>query len=564
MALACTPPEGGVLDTAYTSSTSTSGESEDTDESTDESETESETGPDEPQGEPLRYVVAASQDSVVLALVLDDPHDIPPAEIVASGDGLAGLFGLTPFGTEALTHDGKIQQLRLTAERELELSPLVTQDGNWLTGLWFGDEGANALVSPSADPLSGSHTLLWVRYDQSGKIISSADITPYDPPIGFVSILARSPNSRWALAAVDAQPNGSWDLHLIPIDPSPGAATHVGSADLGGVPPISISGFLSVHLDDQRLVFRHEQLPEIYRPVAVNLDNPSGRVDLGPNLPHIYSISAARGDASRLLVTTGGVGGYRQLRYIELDGPTSAQPPLVITEPDKPALENGQSALGVTSHGHGIDVHGRAWYVYRNNALPQLGSIGIALVTVVDGAVAERLELAGLPPAAEVEEVFFDPEHQLLGFRIASGNLSSINYVDLSEEQPTTIRVDPDFEHSASTPGDHARYGWSADGSRLAIVGVQQGQTVLHVAEIGDVAGATVKIELPEVERTLGYTLDHRPHLSQNGEQLMLWYGTPAGLAGLIHAPTNGSAGGRVVLAPQYALSSAAFLVEGP
>ncbi|MFO7561439.1 MAG: hypothetical protein R6X02_02250 [Enhygromyxa sp.] len=565
---ACTSSSGGGLDTAYTSSTSTSGEGSESGELEETGTEETETGTDtdgEPEGEPLRFIAAGSDDAVVLALDLTDPHDIPEAQYLATGDGFAGLFGPTPFGTEALTHSGKIQQLRLTAGGELELSPLAEQDGNWLHGLWFGDQGADAFVSPSDAPLSGSNTLLWVRYDQHGELLGSFDITPPKQPGGYVSILARSPDSRWVAAAVDAQPNGSWDLYVLPIDVEPGMTVHVDTINLAGIPPISVASFLSLHLDDQRLVYRREQLPEIFRPVAVDLGNPEAPLaSVGTTLAHTYSITTAPGDASRLLVTNGGSAGYRELRLIELDGPTSAQPPVLITEPNKPAQENASALPGTAASGHGFDVLGRIWYVYRDTTQPQLGSVGISLVTVEDGEVAQRLELANLQAGAELDEVLFDPERQLLGFRVYAGNSSSINYVDLSRDRPASIRVDQSYEHSGSAPSDHARYGWSADGSRIAVVGVKQNQAVLHVAEIGDAAGATVEITLPEVERTLGYTLEHQPMLSPGGDQLLLWYGTPSGLRGLIHAPTDGSAAGSVVLAPQHALTSGAYLPHTP
>jgi hypothetical protein len=557
---ACTSSSPGGLDTAYTSSTST-GESESGEPDPTETETETETGDtDDPPGDPLRFVALGS---VLLAIELDDPKNIAPAQILTTVKQTAGLFGPTPFGGEALTLDGEVQQLRLTAEGELELAPLINEAGNWLAGLWFGDAGAYAFVSPSADPVSGPNTLVWARYNQSGKLIASYDITPPKQPGGYVTILARSPDSRWVAAAVDIQPNGSWDLYVLPIDTDPGMTVHVDTVNLSGIPATSIADFLSVQLDNQRMVYRRELLPEISRPIAVDLDDPDGPLtDIGPNLSHTYSITSARDDASRLLVTNGGSSGYRELRLIELTGPASAQPPILLTEPNKPARDNG--VIGAPSSGHGFDVHGRIWYVYRDTAQPQLGSVGISLVSVVDGVVAQRLELANLPPGAELDEVRFDPDLQLLGFRVRAGNSSSIHYVDLSRDRPTTIRVNQSFEHTESAPSDQARYRWSADGSRLAIVGVQQTQTALHVAEIGDATGATVEIELPDVEHTLGYILDHRPMLSPGGDQLMLWYGTPTGLSGLIHALTDGSTAGSVVLAPQHVLTSATYLPHKP
>ena len=559
---ACRGPEGGGLDTAYTSSTGTTAEESDGSDDPVDTDTETETGTDTdgPDGDPLWFVVAGSYDSVLMAVDLSNPHDVPPAQFIASGDAIAGLFGPTPFGSEAVTHDGNIRQLRVTAEGTLELVPLATQEGNWIADLWFGDDGANALMTTSPDSLSGPTTLLWARYAQ-GELTNSFDLTPPKDPAGLVMILDRSPDSRWAAAVVDIQGNGVWDLYLLPIDDQPGATSYVDHLLLTGIPPMSVRSFLSLHLDDERIVYRREALPMIARPMAVGLDNPDAApVELGPNLPHTYSITPGS-DNSRLLVTTGGETGYRELRLIELDGPTSALPPLTITEPNALALENSLSTLGLaTAHGHGFDALGRIYYVWGDTTLPQTASVGISLVTVTDGAIAERLELADIPPGATIEDVRFDAELQLLGYRVRSGNSSSIHYIDLGEEQPVSVRVDQSFEHDDDEPEDHANFGWSADGSRIAAVGVQQGVTSLHVAEFGDASGATVEIEVPDVELTPGYIFDHRPSVSPNGEQLMLWYGTQAGRKGLIHAPTDGSAAGQVVLPPQHSLTSGTYL----
>lgn len=557
---ACRNPETGGLDTAYTSPISTESESGDPDEGEIDTETETGTDTEGPIEDPLWFVAAGSFESVLLAINLADPHAVPEPEYLASGDGIAALFGPTPFGSEVVTHDGNIDQLQLTAEGTLSLAPLAEQQGNWISNIWFGDEGANALVTVSPDSLSGPNTLLWVRYSQSGAIQGSFDLTPPKDRTGHVMILDRSPDSRWAAAAVDIHGNGAWDLYLLPIDIDPGATVHVDHLILTGIPPMSVRNFLSLHLDDQRVVYRREALPMISRPVAVGVDNPDAApVELGPNLPHTYSITPA-GDNSRLLVTTGGETGYRELRLIELDGPTSALPPLTITEPNLLALENSQSALGVRTHGHGFDALGRIHYVYGDTSLPVTASVGISLVTASNGAVAERLEIADIPPGATIEEVRFDPQTQLLGHRVQSGNQSWISYIDLSEEQPVAIRVDANFEHDADEPENHANYEWSADGSDIAVVGVQQGRATLHVAEIGDSSGATVEIELPDVEATPGYIVDHRASVSPDGEQLMIWYGTQAGRRGLIHAVTDGSTAAQVVVPPHHSLSSGAYL----
>jgi hypothetical protein len=558
---ACSNPETGGLDTAYTSSTSTgdSDESGTLDETETETETETGTDTEGPDGEPLWFVAGGSFESVLLAIDLSDPHDVPEPVYLATGDGIAALFGPTPFGSEAVTHDGSIEQVQLTAEGTLTLLPLASQEGNWISSIWFGDDGANALVSVSPDSLSGANTLLWVRYSQ-GEISGSFDVTPPKGPTGHVTILDRSPDSRWAAAAVDIQGNGVWDLYLLPIDVDPGASDHVDHLILTGIPPMNIGSFLSLHLDDQRLVYRRESLPMISRPVAVDLATPDGApVEIGPNLPHTYSITPGA-DTSRLLVTTGGEPGYRELRLIELDGPTSALPPLTITEANLLALENNSQ-----THGHGFDALGRIHYVHGDTSSPgATASVGITLVTVSNGAIEQRIELAALPAGATIHDVRFDAQLQLLVYRVQSGSQSWISYIELSEEQPVAIRVDANFEHDEDEPENHASHGWSSDGSRIAVVGVQQGQTSLHVAEIGDASGATVEIELPDVEATAGYIFDHRPSVSPDGQQLMLWYGTQAGRKGLVHAPTDGSAAGQVVLPPQHSLSGGTYLPHTP
>lgn len=552
---ACSTPEAGGLDTAYTSPISTESESGDP----DDSETETETGTDTEDiiEDPLWFVAAGSFESVLLGINLADPHAVPEPEYLASGDGIAALFGPTPFGSEVVTHDGNIDQLQLTAEGTLSLAPLAEQQGNWISNIWFGDEGANALVTLSPDSISGPNMLLWVRYSQSGAVTGSFDLTPPKDRTGHVMILDRSPDSRWAAAAVDIHGNGVWDLYLLPIDVDPGATVHVDHLILTGIPPMDVRDFLSLHLDDQRVVYRREALPMISRPVAVGLDNPDAApVELGPNLPHIYSITPAD-DNSRLLVTTGGKAGYRELRLIELDGPTSALPPLTLTESNLLARENSRSA-----HGHGFDALGRIHYVHGNTSAT--ASVGISLVTVSNGAVAERLEIADIPANATIDEVRFDPQTQLLGHRVQSGTQSWISYIDLSEAQPVAIRVDANFEHDADKPENHANYEWSADGRHIAVIGVQQGRARLHVAEIGDSSGATVKLELPDVEATPGYIVDHRASVSPDGEQLMIWYGTQAGRKGLIHAITDGSAAARVVVPPHHSLSGGAYLPRSP
>jgi hypothetical protein len=560
---ACKGPEEGGLSTGYTVGVETdTGESES--ETTDATETETaetETDTDDPPGDPLRFVAAG--ESLVLAFTLDDPHAVPPPETIAMGTGIAELFGPTPFGTEAVVHDGMIDQLRFSPEGELSFSALVLQDGNWLPDMRFSQDGTTALLTTAVDSLTGPNVLLWARYSESGAVSGSYDITPPKNDDGAVRVLDRSPDGQWAAVAVNISAAGGWDFYLLSLDPDPGETYHVDYLDLAGIPHTTVGNYISMHLDDERIVYRRQVLPMVYRPVAVGFNIPDGApVDLGPNLPNTYSIVPAD-TCSRLLVTTNGETGYRELRLLELDGPTSALEPLMLTDAAVLAVENSQPLLGSPVFGHAFDALGRIIYVYADAEDPA-ENLGIRLVTASNGVIEEQLELHLLINATAIDAVMYDEQRQLLGYRVYSSNSSSIYYVDLSAEQPVSIRVDAYFDHYDTEPQNHANYGWSADGSHIAVVGAANGETVVHVAEIGDASGATVMIELPDVEATPGYTIEHRPSLSPAGDQVMVWYGTQAGKRGLIHAPTDGSAEGIVVLTPQHSLTSGTYLPHAP
>ncbi|PRQ00570.1 hypothetical protein [Enhygromyxa salina] len=536
----------------------------DTDTSTDTSSTdETETG-DPEDLEPLRYIAAGSEDSVLVSLHLDDPHDVPEPEYVANGTGLAGLFGATPFGAEAVTHDGDIYQLQLDPLGVFKLSPLVQQDGNWLHSMWFGDEGANALMSVTADPYVGPDLLLWVSYDADGKLTSSFDITPPLDPGGSVLVLGRSPDSSYAAVLIDVEPNDVWQLYLLPLHPQLSESIFIDHLTFEGVPANNVPAFMFTHIDDQRLVYREEIEVNVLSPLGVSLADPTAApVNLAPSLGHISSIVFSD-DNTRMLVSTNGANGYRELRLIEFTGPTTVGLPTLITEPGAPAMTNLLLPDGPTTIGHGFDAQGRIWYAYTNTMLSEPTTVGIALVTFEDGMVVERLELADNPPGTEFEEITFDADLQLLGYRSQTSNLSYINYVDLSADQPVEVRIDQALGYFDATPTDNASYGWSADGSRIAIAGVQGGANKLYVAEIGDPTGATVAIELPDVESAQGITLAHRPSVSPNGDQVILWYGTQTGLTGLIHGATDGSAPAEVVLGLQNTLHSGTYLPRTP
>jgi hypothetical protein len=539
------------------SGTDTSADTESS-EATDTSATESETG--EPEDlEHLRYIAAGSYDSVVVAIDLDDPQDVPNPEHVATGTALAGVFGPTPWGAEAVTHDGDIYQLALDAAGVFKLTPLVQQDGNWLHSLWFGDEGANALISVGPDPNQGPNMLVWASYDANGKLTSSFDITPPLDPDGAAIALARSPDSGFAAVLIDVEPNDVWQLYLLPLHPQLSESIFIDHLTFEGVPANNVPAFMFTHLDDQRLVYREEVEVNVLSPLGVSLADPTAPpVNLAPSLGHISSIVFSD-DNTQMLVTTNGANGFRELRLIELTGPTSFGLPRLITEPGKLAMTNLLLPGGPTTVGHGFDAQGRIWYAYGNGA-----AVGISLVTVEDGMVVDRVELADNPAGTEFEDISFDPKLQLLAYRSQTTNLSYINYVDLSAVIPTEIRIDQAFGYSDMTPDDNASYGWSADGSRIVVTGIQNGPTKLYVAELGDPSGATAPIELVDVESSQGITLAHRPYVSPTGDQVILWYGTQTGLTGLVHAPLDGSAPAQVVLGLQNALQSGAYLAHTP
>jgi hypothetical protein len=530
---------------------------------TDESGTETDTG-DPEEFEQLRYVVSGSYESVLLALDLDDPHDVPEPVHIATGTDVAGLFGPTPFGTEAVTHDGNIYQLRLDPEGAFELSPLATQEGNWLHSVWFGDDGANALVSASSVPHEAPELLLWVGYDDIGEVMWSHDITPPLDPGGTILVLGRSPDSSHAVIAIDTEPNDVWQLYLLPLHPELSESIFIDHLTFDGIPATNVPAFMWTHIDDQRLVYREESDVNVLSPMAVSLADPlAPPVNLAPSLGTISSLVISD-DNTQMLVSTGGASGYRELRLIELTGPTSFELPILITEPGANALTNLLLPGGATTIGHGFDAQGRIWYAYTDSILANPATVGISLVTIDAGMVVERVELADIPPGTELEDISFDRELQLLGYRSHTATQSQINYVDLGAVIPAEIRVDQTFSYAESVPGDNPSYGWSVDGSRIAVTGIQGGLTTLHVAALGDPSGLTQAIELPDVESAQGVTLAHRPNVSPNGEQVILWYGTQTGLAGLIHAPTDGSAAATVILGLQHELQSGTYLPHAP
>jgi hypothetical protein len=512
-------------------------------------------------GDHLRFVAAGSYSSVLVALDLDDPLNVPsPEYVVATGTGIAGMFGPTPSGTQAVTHEGQADQLHLNPTGELSLSPLLSLETFWIDSLWFAGDGSDALLSVSPEPGMPPGQLLWATYDDQGELMGSFDITPPIQPGGVVSTLGRSPDSSHAAIIIDAEPDSTWEIWLLPFEPEPGMAELIDQVVLQGIPPLNVPDFLWVHVDDQRIAYRREVLPMIRRPVAVPLNDPEAApINLVPGLDHVYSIVWSD-DSARMVVTTGGSGSYHDLNLVDLDGPTSAGAPILLTEPGIPALLDANLPMGRTAPGHGFDAMNRVWYAYATSNQGDAPVAGITLVTVEGGMVVDRLELADVPPGMEIGDIFFDPQAQLLGYRVQAPGESWICYVDLTAAQPTWIRVDQEFDHSELDPTVNATYGWSADGSRIAVTGVQLMGPILHTAEIGDPSGATTAIPLPDVLLPQGVNLTKRPEVSPKGEQVMLWYTSQAEYTGLIHAPTDGSGQARVVLGLMHTLVHSTYM----
>jgi WD40 repeat protein len=334
--------------------------------------------------------------------------------------------------------------------------------------------------------------------------------------------------------------------------------------DFTGLSPTAIADFVWLHLDNERIVYRKEGEPGIFRPLAVALANPDiDRVNLTPALGHISSLVWSP-DNTRLLVTTGGGNGYRELWMIQLDGPTQVQPPLRISEIGEDALVDTQVDVDLATLGHGFDNYGRIWYTYTDSMLADPESVGIKLAVVVDNDVISRTDLTDTAPGLTIHDVAFDANLQLLGYRSQTVNLSSIHYIDLAETMADSVRIDQDFEHADNTPADDAGFAWSPDGSRLVIVGRQNAMTSLHVAQLDDPLGTTTEVTLPDVEAAQGITLDHAPRVSPDGEQVILWYSVQDGNTGLVHAPTDGSGEGQVVLGLTYSLRDGTYLQHSP
>jgi hypothetical protein len=563
----CTGDDSSSLDTWNTSpptSTGTDlGESSEESTDTDESGTE-ETGEPEPY-EGLRYLVTGTDDALMLGINLDDPHAVPEPQMLVSGPGATIMFGPTPHGGEIVVHDGRIDQLLLRSTADYDFNPLASQDVAWLDHAWFGADAANAIMAVGLQAFGAAQQLLWVIYDDEGEVLSSIDITPPIEANGAVLVPDIASDLRHAAVLVDVELDSIWQIYALNLEPQPNVATYIDQLDLSGLPPSSVGDFIWLDLHPNRISYRKELLPGIFRPVAVALDDPDvNRINLAPSLGHVSSMMWSP-DQTRLLVSAGGESGYRELFLIDVLENTLAQTPIRLTEVGHDARVNTQSTVDFATIGHGFDNQGRIWYAYTDSMLPEPVSVGVNLVVAFEGQVIQRVDLIEPYPGLEVDEVVFDAKLQLLGFRGQSSSFGgSVHYVDLSEAQYSIMQMDQSFSHDPLVPEDDVNFGWSADGSQIVAVGVQDAMTTLHVAEIGDVTGTTLAITLPEVESAPGIVIDHKPRVSPDGEQVIVWYSVQDGRDGLIHAPLDGSAEGQVVLGLQQPLGAGTYLQHVP
>jgi hypothetical protein len=563
---ACRGGETSSLDTYNTSAATSTGT--DSFEGPEESTDTDESGTDE-TGEPgpyegLRYIVTA-EDDVLLGVNLDAPHSVPDPDVLVEGDGAVALFGPTPRGGQILSQGGRLDQLTLLETAGYDFSPLAAPETAWLDKVWFGLDAATAIMTVSQLALGVTNQLLWVTYNAAGDVTSATDITPPIEANGAVLMPEISSDFRYAGVLVDVELDSNWQIYALNIDPQPGQAIYIDQLDLLGLPPTSVGDFVWLDIHPNRISYRKEGDPGVFRPLAVDLSQPVvDRINLAPTLDHIYSMIWSP-DQTRLLVSTNGATGYRELYLIDVVGATGAQPPVRLTEPQKNARVNTQSPIDFARIGHGFDNFGRVWYEYTDTSLGEPGSVGLNLVVVVDGAVIDRVELIEPYPGFVVDEVVFDAKLQLLGFRGQSPDFGgTVNYVDLSLAQTLTVTIDQNFGHDTLVPFDDVEFAWDADGNRLVMVGVQDAMTAIHVAQIGDSLGTTTEITLPDVESAPGIVIDHEPRISPDGEQVMLWYEAQDGRTGLVHAPLDGSAEGQVVLGLQRQLLDDAWLQYVP
>ena len=558
---ACKEGDPSALDTFNTSAettTDTTVGNEESTESDDESGTE--TGDPEPQ-DSMRYLVTADDGSRLLGLTLDDPAAIPDAQSLISGEGVITLFGKTPFDGEIVSHDGRLDQLRVDGNGNYEFSAIAEQAASWLDHIFFGADAANAILAVGPTTPSATNQLLWVTYDDTGAVTSSTDITPPIDANGSVVIPDIGTDNRYAAILVDTELDSTWQLYALNLDPQPNVATYIDQLPLLGLPPTSVSNFVWLDIHPNRISYRKESMPGEFQPFAVALDDPdTNRVNLAPSLSHISSMMWSP-DQTRLLVSAAGSPGYRQLWLIDVIGDTDAQTPVKVTEVGNDARVNTSGTIDFATIGHGFDNLGRIWYAYTDSNSPEPISVGVNLVVVVDGMIIQRVDLIEPYPGLEIDEVYFDKNLQRLGFRAQSTSFGgSIRHVDLSQAQYQIVTMEQSFTHDDLLPMDDVDYTWSEDGSRIVMVGVQDGVTTIHVGDMSDPLGASVPIMLPTVETAPGIVIDHKPRVSPDGEHVILWYSAQDGRTGLIHAPLDGSGEGQVVLGLAQSLDAGTFL----
>jgi hypothetical protein len=553
----CRGSDDSGLDTWNTSPPTSTESFESPEESTDESGTE--TGDEDYEG--LRYLVTASDDARMLGINLDDPLAVPEPQVIVSGSGTTTLYGPTPHGGEIVGHDGQLDQLRLRSTADYDFTPLLTLDAALLDRAWFGNEAATAIMSVGLQALGVPQQLLWVTYDDDGEASSSTDITPPLESDGAVLVPDVSTDGRHAGILVDAELDSIWQIYALNLDPQPNVATYIDQLDLTGLPPSSVGNFVWLDIHPNRISYRKEVEPGEFSPLAVKLDDPDvNRINLAPSLGHIYSMMWSP-DQTRLLVSTGGESGYRELWLIDVLDLTLPQPPVRVTEVGHNARVNTQPTVDFPTLGHGFDNLGRVWYAYTDSMLDEPVSVGVNLVVVFDGEVIQRVDLIEPYPGLEIGEVVFDANLQLLGYRGQSSSFGgAVHYVDLSQAQFVIRQMDQSFSHDPLLPEDDVKFAWSPDGSRIVAVGVQDMITTLHVAQLDDPEGATLEITLPQVESAPGIVIDHKPRVSPDGEQVILWYSVQDGRDGLVHAPLDGSAEGQVVLGLQQSLRAGTYL----
>ena len=473
------------------------------------------------------------------------------------------LAHIAAFGTDVVVHDSNTDQISVTPDGVFDFEPLAENDAGWISSIWFGEDhindsiAYNALISTSPTPYAAPHNLYWTVYSEDGTLLDTFDFTPPLEDDGACIVVGRSPDGRAASIIIDAELDGIWNIWVLPLDP-PGDATQIENHLLPGLPAINASTFLWAHMDNQRVSYRKELLPNIFRPVAVDLsDLDANPRNIGPTLPHVYSIVWSDDDTT-FVASSEGANDFRVLHYVRMEGPTDYTPPIQITEDaelglTKLLLPNG----GPATPGHGFDAKGRVWYAFNQNGGTEATGMMLASVSSLD--VVTRKRLGGSDVNTVIDDIVFDAQHQILAYRVEGATTSWVNYVDLSADDPRTIRVNQNFTFAMDEPDHSPRFGFSGDGRTIAVAGIQSNLPVVHVAQVGDPSGNTIEIAVPDVERNSGAILDFQPRVAPNGDQLLLWYRSQTSAAGLIHAPTDGTPA-EIVLTLQHPLIDGVFI----